>query len=349
MIPHKSKAQNQLLEALHLEWQLIFPKIKNKSIVSIYLGGGTPSLLGAEAIGTLLSWIPKEKECEVTVEANPENVTLELMQALKEKGVNRISLGIQSLDDELLRALGRTHNSEKAIQAIKKTATAGISNISIDLMYELPGQTLESWKVTLEKLQGMPISHLSLYNLTLEPNTPFFKRKSHLTPLLPSPETNLEMLQLAVKKLEQMGLKRYEISAFAKEGKQSRHNVGYWTARPFLGLGPSAFSYWDKKRTRNIAHLHRYSSLLQEGKQPIDFEEELLYPDNLHELLAVELRLLKGVNLDIFEKKQGSLPASTHEKLLQLEQKGWLARNKNQLHLTEAGLLFYDSVATEIV
>ncbi|HSX03797.1 MAG TPA: radical SAM family heme chaperone HemW [Rhabdochlamydiaceae bacterium] len=348
VIPHQSKAQNLLLNALAKEWQLLLPKIKNKTIVSIYFGGGTPTLIGAEAIQTILSWIERE-ECEVTIEANPEEVTLQLMQQLKQAGVNRVSIGVQSLDDHLLATLGRTHNSQKAIQAVKKTYEAGITNISIDLMYELPGQTFESWHSTLKQVAKLPISHLSLYNLTIEPHTPFFKKKEQLIPLLPSQETNLDMLKMAVEELENSGLKRYEISAFAKEGFYSRHNVGYWTARPFLGLGPSAFSYFDKKRMRNSANLSRYSSLLNEGKSPIDFEEELFYPDNLHELLAVELRLLRGVDLLDFEKRHGKLPEMTHEKLKRLEQKGWIDIQNKVASLSPEGLLFYDSVAEEII
>lgn len=349
VIPHKSKAQTEFLDALHKEWQLILHKLQNKKIVSIYLGGGTPTLIGAEAVQTLLSWIPREEDCEITIEANPENVTLELMQALKKTGINRVSIGVQSLDDNLLTSLGRGHNSQKAIEAVTTTYNAGISNISIDLMYELPGQTLESWLSTLAQVGKLPITHLSLYNLTIEPNTPFYKRKDSLIPLLPSQETNLEMLQAAVEKLQSFGLNRYEISAFAKDGKESRHNVGYWTARPFLGLGPSAFSYWDKKRIRNSANLHTYSKLVHEGKSAADFEEELPYPDNLHELLAVELRLLRGVDLQEFEERHGKLPEDTYENLNLLRKKGWIKQEQKIVSLTETGLLFYDSVAEEII
>jgi oxygen-independent coproporphyrinogen-3 oxidase len=185
--------------------------------------------------------------------------------------------------------------------------------------------------------------------LTFEPHTVFFKREKELTPLLPSPEESLELLQLAVIRLEEMELHRYEISAFAKQGYQAVHNVGYWTARPFLGFGPSAFSYWEKKRFRNIAHLGKYEEALASGKSPVDFEEQLAYPDNLHELLAVELRLLRGVCVDQFQKKHGKLPATTHEILDQLIQKGWLTQDNSRLHLSERGLLFYDSVASELI
>lgn len=329
---------------------MLLLQLEGKNIVSIYFGGGTPTLIGPDSINRILSWIPNiAPDCEISLEANPEEITPILMQGMKKAGINRVSIGVQSLEDDSLKILGRSHNSKKAIAAINDTYNAGISNISIDLMYELPQQTLESWKSTLRQLNQLPITHLSLYNLTIEPNTSYFKRKKQLTPLLPLQETSLEMLQCAVSQFESMGLKRYEISAFAKEGKESKHNIGYWTARPFWGFGPSAFSYLDQKRSRNMAHLNRYASLLKEGKSPTDFSEQLPYPDNLHELLAVELRLVKGVDLDDFQKRHGQLPSETFEKMDALTQKGWLEMMGKNVRLTNSGLLFYDTVAVELI
>jgi oxygen-independent coproporphyrinogen-3 oxidase len=245
--------------------------------------------------------------------------------------------------------LGRNHSAKKALYAIEQTALAGINNISIDLMYDLPDQTIASFERTLNQIEGLPITHLSLYNLTFEPHTAFFKRQKALAPLLPSPEASYAMLDLACARLPQMGLHRYEISAFAKEGFHSIHNSGYWTARPFLGFGPSAFSYFEGKRFRNVSHLNRYAKALQSGLSPIDFEEQLSYPDNLHELLAVELRLLKGVDLSRFEQRHAPLPATTKALLDELKQKGWLLQENGQIRLTAQGRLFYDSVASSII
>lgn len=332
-----------------MEWEFIFPKLSDKKIVSIYFGGGTPSLMGSRAIGSILDWMPRHSDQEITLEANPENVSRELMQEMNAIGINRVSLGIQSLDNLLLKRLGREHTAQKAIQAIEKTYAAGIENISIDLMYDLPHQTLSSWEETLKKLEGLPISHLSLYNLTFEPHTSFYKRQKELSPLLPSPEESLALLNTATTILPSLGLERYEISAFAKANKQSRHNVGYWTARPFLGLGPSAFSYWDKKRYRNIADLHKYATLLAKSWLPIDFEEELSYPDNLNELLAVELRLIKGVNLSFFEQRHGPLPQATWTSLKKAASQNWIELTPKTAQLTPLGLLFYDSLATLLI
>lgn len=296
--------------------------------------------MGPEAIGEILSWI-NPSDAEITLEANPEDVTLEAMQAFARSGINRVSLGVQSLDNPLLKLLGRHHSSQQASAAVLATYEAGISNITIDLMYEIPQQTLQSWKNTLKQLETLPITHLSLYNLTIEPQTVFYKKRSQLTPLLPSSEDSLLMLNIAVSSLEQMGLKRYEISAFAKEGFASRHNTGYWLGRPFLGFGPAAFSYFQGKRYRNFCDLKKYSAALLAGSSPIDFSEELSPLASLHERLAVQLRMLDGVNLPDFPVDEAIFR--------KLQDKGWLHLAHNKARLTEQGLLFYDSVAEEII
>jgi oxygen-independent coproporphyrinogen-3 oxidase len=353
VLPNQEALQLKFLTSLELEWNLVSPKLADCEIVSIYFGGGTPSLLKPAAIAKLIQQVRGDtrvaSDCEITLEANPENITFELMQAFAAAGINRVSIGVQSLDDELLTILGREHGSHKAIRAIEDTHRAGITNITIDLMYDLPQQSLASWRRTLEQVGRLPITHLSLYNLTFEPHTLFFKKQKELMPQTPSPELSLEILQEAIASLEAMGLKRYEVSAFAKPGFESRHNTGYWTARPFWGLGPSAFSYWEGSRFSNVADLRKYAQALEEGTLPIDFREKLVYPDHLHELLAVQIRLLDGVDLTHFEAAHGQLPPSTHASLRDLEQKGWLSLTNSHIRLTPDGLLFYDSVAEALI
>lgn len=351
VLPDKEEFKQQLLSALELEWKRQLPLLKGKEIVSIYFGGGTPSLFGPAAIGTILSWVRSSvqlaEKCEITLEANPEDG--EKLATFASVGINRFSLGVQSLHSPTLLLLGRNHAKEHALNALNAAKSAGVTNLSIDLMYDTPEQTVSSLKETLHELKDLPITHLSLYNLTIEPETLFFKKRAQLKPLLPSPDESLKLLQTAVEGLDALGLKRYEISAFARDGLASVHNVGYWTARPFLGFGPSAFSYWEGKRFRNIAHLGKYSALLSQGNSPVDFEEQLTYPDNLLELLAVELRLLRGVSITDFEARHAPLPQEAKARLLLLEQKGWLTRSKDIVRLSEEGMLFYDSVASEII
>lgn len=314
------------------------PQIKDRELVSLYFGGGTPSLC-PEGIEMILSEV---KAPEITVETNPEDVTPQLMEHLARLGVNRISIGVQSLNNTLLKHLGRTHTAQKAIDAIHITRKAGIENITIDLMYELPYQTLDTWKETVDQASALPITHLSLYNLTFEPHTVFMKKEKELRPHLPTEEEGAKMLSYACQKFEKEGLKRYEISAFAREEKHSIHNTGYWTGRPFLGYGPSAFSFWEGKRFRNICHLNKYIKQLSEETFPIDFEEKLSALRSLHEQLAIGLRLRAGIELP-------SIPATTLALLESLQKEGWLVLSDGHAKLTDKGFLFYDTVAEKII
>ncbi len=341
VLPDNETQKDDLLEGLILEWrssQIDLP------MTSIYFGGGTPTLFGAHRIEKLLQLFSPEGDVEITIEANPEDVTVELMRDLNAAGVNRVSIGIQSLDDTLLARLGRGHSAAKAKDAVTDTYTSGFENITIDLMYDIPGQTLAMFEETLKEIAALPITHLSLYNLVFEPGSLFFKQRKKHVPHLPPEEISLALLNLALSHLEKAGLKRYEISAFARPGFKARHNTGYWLGRPFIGLGPSAFSYIDGRRFRNVCNLKKYLQAVREGSSPLDFEEKLPYPQNIHELLAVNLRLVEGVDL----KKWGPLPKETEETIARLIEEGYLEK-KERLALTERGLLFYDTVASEII
>ncbi len=353
VLPDQEKAKDQLLRGFHLEWNLLQPFLQDKQVVTLYFGGGTPSLFGPSRLAILLEWIYQSASihpaAEITLEVNPENVTLELMRAYAAAGINRVSLGIQTLDADLLHLLGRLHHPETAIEAIHTVNQAGISNISIDLMYDLPKQTLQHWSSTLEQVRYLPISHLSLYNLTIEPHTLFFKNQTQLRPWLPDEETSLAMYEMAITQLEALGLRQYEISAFAKPHHESQHNTGYWTGRAFLGLGPSSFSYWEGKRFRNVAHLGRYCQALEAGQLAIDFEEQLNPDAHLRELFVIQLRLREGVCLKTFQDQYGTLDTTTCHTLRRLTEEGYLQRENERILLTKRGLLFYDSVATELI
>lgn len=353
VLPENEESKEALLKAFLAEWKHYLPLLKNKVIVSVYFGGGTPSLFGPARIATILEHIQKEAELidnpEITLEANPDNFSLELIREYRKVGINRLSIGIQAFDDALLKSLGRLHNSESAIQAVYNAVEAGFSRISIDLMYDLPGQTLEQWKNTLDIARSLPITHLSLYNLTIEPHTVFFKKQKQLQPLLPNPETSLAMYETAIERLEERGLIPYEISAFARDKDYSIHNLGYWTARPFLGLGPSAFSYWEGRRFRNIAHLKQYCEAINQNKSAVDFEEELSPSAKIRELLAVRIRLREGVNLETFQHQHGEIDEETKKTLLLLQKDGFVTRDGNTLYLTKRGILFYDEVASQLV
>lgn len=354
VIPNAEKLKKPFVDALLKEWELRIPQLQGKRIVSIYFGGGTPTTLHPSHYQTILETIDHSKvaiasDCEITLEANPEDVTGPLMQQFRALGINRVSLGIQSLHDPDLILLGRTHPASRGLQAIHTVYASKIFNISIDLMFELPCQTLQGWEKSLNALAKLPLTHLSLYNLTIEPHTVFFKQRRQLLPKLPSEQDCLQMLHTAIQALESMGLKRYEISAFAKPGRHSRHNTGYWTGRPFLGFGPSAFSYWDQTRFSNVAHLNKYINKLDQQCFPIDFEERLAHPRDLQELFAVQLRLVEGIDLSQFTANHGSLPGILTASVQRLVERGWIEERAGIVKLTASGQLFYDSVAVELI
>lgn len=354
VLPEKDHLKKQLMHGLKLEWDSWLTHLQGKQIETIYFGGGTPSLLGPHYIKEILGWIKESlpfshNSIEITLEVNPEDVTLELMSAYAEVGINRVSMGIQTLDESLLNILGRSHTARKAIEAVDVIRQSGITNISVDLMYDLPLQTIEHWTNTLKEIQKLPLTHLSLYNLTIEPHTLFFKNRDLISKQIPDAEASLNMYETAIRMLEDVGLKQYEISAFAKEGCHSKHNVGYWIARPFLGLGPSAFSYLDGKRFRNIANLARYVEKLEAGISPVDFDETLDPKAKLRELLAVQIRLLEGVDLNLFQERHGRFDKELLSALDTLRNEGYIIASNNHVKLTKKGILFYDTVGVEII
>lgn len=341
VLPNRSRDHALLYEGLCLEWEKNLPFLEGKKIVSIYFGGGTPTLWGPSYIKAILEKTEKyqDSQCEITIEANPEDLTLPLLSAYLETGINRLSMGVQSLDDRSLETLERTHSAKKAIEALHHAEKAGFQNVSIDLMYDLPGQTESSWETTLNQLSSLPFHHLSLYNLTIEPHTPFYKRELPLPPASQS----LKFLTRALDTFSKIGLKRYEISAFCKNGLESRHNKGYWTGRPFLGFGPSAFSYWENERYKNQSNLLRYHRDLKSGISPVDFREKLPDAAREKERLAIRLRLMEGAPIS------PHLPIETREAIDRLIELRLLKREENQLFLSERGTLLYDTVASELI
>lgn len=352
VLPNRSDLRTLFMHALLQEWNLKAPLLQGKEICSIYFGGGTPSLLGPSLLSEIMNSIratdlPLTKECEITLEVNPEESSISFFTECLALGINRLSFGVQALDDQSLHLLGRAHHAMQAKEAIQSAALAGFTNISIDLMIDIPRQTTHSLCMTLAQLPALPIQHLSLYNLTIEANTPFARRKQALTPLLPTPEESLLLLETAIEQIEQMGLQRYEISAF---GTPSQHNMGYWTGRPFLGLGPSAFSYWNGSRFQNMANLKTYHERILTEGHAVDFQERLPFPRNFQELLAIRLRLMQGACLEeIAALLHTSIPETAIHSLQKLMTQGWITYDPPYWKLTTQGKRFYDSVAETII
>jgi len=352
-ITYHEKYLEKFFQALELEWQqkkkFLNPKDK---LISIYFGGGSPSLLKPLEIQRILSWVqeiyPITENIEITIEANPKDILKPSFKEFQNTQVNRISIGIQSFDDNLLKALNRNHLADEAVLSIQ-TAAKYFKNISIDLLYDLPGQTITTFRNSLAKATTLPITHLSLYNLVIEENTPFYKRKKEIEKKMPDEKESLAMTNLACDFLETHQFKRYEISAFAKENYYSRHNTGYWTGRNFLGLGPSAFSYFNYARFQNYPNLFTYEKSLKNHQSPISFQETLSPTNHQKEQLAIALRLTEGIDITLFEKSHGKFSKEIQTSIKKLIDQNLLEINKGFLRLTEKGLLFYDFVAETII
>jgi oxygen-independent coproporphyrinogen-3 oxidase len=349
VLPDAPDQHSLYVAAIRKELALYQETLKSRPIYSIYFGGGTPSLLNPSAFEQILSDISYDPHIEITLEANPELLTLEKLRSFRALGINRLSIGAQSFDNHLLTLLGRTHKADETLKALDNAVRAGFENISIDLMYDLPEQTLTHWENTLAIAQSLPITHLSLYNLQIEEGTVFYKKRATLAKQMPDPDASLAMYLTARERLAEAGLNAYEISAFAKPGFYSRHNTSYWTARPFLGLGPSAFSYENGTRYKNCSHFGKYQSLLDQKILPNDFSETLPPDARIRELLAIELRLVQGIDPDAFQKRHGSFDTETIATLQSLSKKGWLTESQGRIRMSDQGILFYDSVASELI
>ncbi len=341
VIPHSKKNEEILLHALQKEWEKKWPEINQKKIVTIYFGGGTPALSPA-IILSFLQWVEKrsllDPAREITVEANPETLSETTLYTLAQAGVNRLSIGVQSFHDESLKVLGRTHTKDKALEAIR-TASRYIPNISIDLMFDLPEEDLTSLEKSISYLPTLPITHLSIYNLSIEPHTLFFKKKDQL--IQPSPQESKKHMDFLFSYLEQIGLERYEISAFCKDGKFSRHNCRYWKNQDVVGFGPSATSYFQKKRSKTLASLLRYATRLEQGESILEYEERLPEEKRKRLEICLGLRMMEGVEISSSDPIWEEIDPLIDKKLL--ENKG------NRVQLTKEGVYFHDYICSELI
>jgi oxygen-independent coproporphyrinogen III oxidase len=352
-----SVADNEALKdryeiALCTEIDKSSEKIQGRQIVSIYFGGGTPFLFGPERTSVILkklSGFQLDPSCEITIETNPETTTIEDLQGHASIGINRLSIGAQSFTEEHLTTLQRNHSPENTLQVIKDGLTCGFSNISIDLMYDLPHLSLDSWQKTLEHACSLSIQHLSLYNLTIEPKTPWFRKKAEIESAMPSDEISLQMYQAAQEITKTHGFYQYELSAFAKPGFSSRHNIGYWNGRDFLGFGPSAFSFFQGIRSSNIANLSKYLESQENNGSAVDYVEQSRADKRLREMVAIGLRMNSGICLRDLEQQWGTADEELVDTLHRLETLNLIKTKGSVLSLTEQGRYVYDSIAVEII
>ncbi len=270
-------------------------------VSTVFIGGGTPSILPSELMGELLGEV---RECfdiaegaEITIEANPGTQTMEKLETYLEGGANRISIGLQSSDDMELKALGRIHTFDEFLKSYQRARQAGFTNINVDLMSGLPGQDIHSWRNTLRKVMMLKPEHISAYSLIVEEGTPFYELYGADRKGLPDEESDREMYHLTKEMMESQGYSRYEISNYARPGFECRHNTGYWTGVDYLGLGLGASSYTHGFRYHNTADLQEYLGMdLREAGAASRDIQELTHEEKMEEFMFLGLRMMKGVS-----------------------------------------------------
>ncbi len=298
--------RTEYVEALLREIELRREEMEREEIRTAYFGGGTPSMLGAPLlsplVGMIASLTPSQETMEVTLEANPQDLTVEKLQAYREMGINRLSIGIQSFQDKHLRMLGRRHTAEEAIQAVRWAQEAGFENISIDLMYGLPEQKMEEWRADIEQALALDVPHISTYNLIYEEGTRMTEMLDEGQIDVLDEEVENAMYELIVKMLQEQGYVHYEVSNFCKEGYHSQHNSSYWNNTAYVGLGAGAHSYTGVKnqesgiRTWNVSDLDAYVSSIERGVLPQE-SEKLSEKDCYNEKVMLSLRTIWGLDL----------------------------------------------------
>ena len=325
----------------------VAPQAECHKADTVYFGGGTPSYLGAERLCRLLGSIRKlykvDKHAEITLEANPDSATdRKALKRLRKAGFNRLSLGVQSMDDALLQTIGRIHTRQQVQEAVAAARKAGFKNLSLDLIYGLPGQTMEQWEKTLSDALTLQPEHLSCYGLKLEEGTPLYRQRDSLT--LPDDEAQADMYLYAVEYLRQNGYEQYEISNFARPGHASRHNLKYWTLGEYAGFGPGAYSDFGGVRYGYIRDLDRYIA----GELVLAESEHIPVSEREMEYIMLRLRTTEGMNIREFENRFRRRFDPLGARLEVYADHGLAQRTEQGWRLTPRGFLVSNQIIGEL-
>ncbi len=340
-----------MVEMLCREIEIRSDYLPQKTISTLYFGGGTPSLLGKEELERIMDALHQhfsiEKSAEVTLEANPDDLTKKKLVELKNSGINRLSVGIQSFDDGQLQYMNRAHKAEQAEIAVKLAQDIGFDNISIDLIYGIPSPDHLIWENDLTKALALQVQHISSYCLTIEPATVFGRKKEKGLLAPENEEYNAQQYEKLIKCLELNGFEQYEISNFCKPGYLSKHNSNYWNDEYYLGIGPGAHSYDGDSRQYTVENNVSYINSL--AKKIIPYTKELLdLKTKANEYIMTRLRTKWGVEVTVLETKFGipfDILQGTVEKYREM---GFLETEKKLLKLTKKGLLFADKITEDL-
>lgn len=344
--------KGELVRAMGEEIALQHDYLRGEPVETIYFGGGTPSLLTTDELGFLMQTLGRYHhiagDAEITLEANPDDLTMSKLEDLKSLGVNRLSIGIQSFDDDVLKYLNRAHDGRTAVQSVEYARRAGFTNLTIDLIYAIPGMSSQAWESNLSRAIALQPPHISAYTLTIEERTVFGKWLSKGTLKPVGEHLAAEQLELQMTTLADAGYHQYEISNFSLPGYESRHNSNYWKGVPYLGIGPGAHSFDLRTRQANVANNHLYVRALREKKIP--FQAEVLSErDRINEYILTSLRTAAGCELSVLKTDLNCDIEALHGRYLsELEAHKLLEIREGRLRLTPAGRLIADRIASDL-
>jgi oxygen-independent coproporphyrinogen-3 oxidase len=345
------KNKDELIAAMHKELDLRKDYLQGEKIKTIYFGGGTPSVLESDEIKRILDHIHRvfevEKGAEVTLEANPDDLTPSMIRGLKESTVNRLSIGIQSFRDEDLKMMNRAHNASQADYAVKASQDGGFENITIDLIYSIPGLSMREWKMNLETAIQLHVQHISAYSLTIEPGTVFGNYQSKGKLIAVDQDFSGDQFLTMIETLNKAGFDQYEVSNFCLPDFESKHNSAYWNGARYLGIGPSAHSFDGESRQWNIANNSVYVRFLE--KNEMNFEREILDErTRINEYIMTGLRTKWGIDNELLRSKYHfDLFKEYEEMIFELKHKGKLNIDESTMRLTKEGLLMADRIASD--
>ncbi|HEE9845259.1 radical SAM family heme chaperone HemW [Clostridium perfringens] len=338
----KDYLRKAYIEALNKEIISLREKHNNLEINTIFIGGGTPSVLEADELECLLKEVAKlnmAKDIEYSMECNPGNLTEEKLEVMKKYGVNRISMGLQAKQDNLLKGLGRIHNYKTFKENFLLAKKVGFNNINVDLMFGLPNQRLNEWEETLREIISLEPAHISAYSLIIEEGTAFYNLYENDKLKLPTEEEERKMYHLAKKILEENGFNQYEISNYAKEGKECRHNLAYWNMDNWIGVGSAAASYINGKRIKNISSVEEYINSINEKGEAVEEIINNSKNDNMEEFMFMGLRKINGIDENEFKKRFSMNINDVYGEILnKYIDEGLLIRDSGRIFLSEKGI-----------
>lgn len=350
-LPHREGEMPRYCAALTAHLRETAPMAKSRVVDTVYLGGGTPSLLGGRAIAGLLRTLRRlyriAPDCEITMEANPDSVSEALLRTLRRAGVNRLSLGVQCADDAILRTLGRPHTFAQAKEAVAMARRAGFDNLSLDLIFGLPGQSMEGWQDTVEQVLALKPEHLSCYGLQLEEGTWLFNHQGEY--VIPDDDQQADLYLWTVERLARAGYAQYEISNFALPGRASRHNLRYWRMEEYIGFGPGAHSDFGGRRYSFVRDLDAYLSGVEQGGALVEEDQEISQEERGNECIMLSLRTVEGLDLDRYSRRYHMDPRPLERLLQEDARRGLAVEEQGRWHFTPQGFLISNTLIVDLL